>query len=405
MVRTGSDVQDPGTVPPLAPPPALAAAAAESAPTPAPGTGRRGGDVAAGAVGAVSARTTSRRRVIGVAIVVGIVAVVGGIAALGSALETAEPSSSITLPAAGAPQPETGSSGVGSDGQRPADLRAVAPAAPAVPVAPLSGDESGSGPGSAQTGKAVDPARPAGAEPRIVRTGSMSLEVRPGGVDAAVAAVSTAAKGLGGYLASLDSSGTPSTSDDDDQHANVTLRVPTGSFDELRGQVGRIGEVRASTVSSQDVTGVYVDLQSRLKALGSSRDTYVALLGKAGSIGEILAVQQQIDNVQVQIEQLEGRRQVLADSSDLATLTVRISEQGTSATRPDPDGDDDGLAGALRLSWDRFTGGVAVIVGLVGPAVLILLLAGAGFGGYRILRRVRHRRRTRAHAVPAAPTS
>ncbi|WP_131769840.1 DUF4349 domain-containing protein, partial [Candidatus Protofrankia californiensis] len=379
--------------------------ATELTPTPAPGTGRRRGDVAAGAAGAagaVSARSTSRRRVIGVAIVVGIVAVVGGIAALGSALETAEPSSSITFPAAGAPQPETGSSGVGSERQRPADLRA---AAPAVPVAPLAGNESGSGPGSALTGKAVDPARPAGAEPRIVRTGSMSLEVRPGGVDAAVAAVSTAAKGLGGYLASLDSSGIPSTSDDDDQHANVTLRVPTGSFDELRGQVGKIGEVRASTVSSQDVTGEYVDLQSRLKALGSSRDTYVALLGKAGSIGEILAVQQQIDNVQVQIEQLEGRRQVLADSSDLATLTVRISEQGTSATRPDPDGDDEGLAGALRLSWDRFTGGVAVIVGLVGPVVLILLLAGAGFGGYRILRRVRHRRRTRAHAAPAAPTS
>ncbi len=392
MVRTGSDVQDPGTVPPLAP------VAAESAPAPtptlAPGAGRHSGDVAAGAVGVISARGTSRRRLIAWVVVVGIVVVVGGIVALGSVSDTAGSSSSITLPAAGMPQPETGSSVVSSDGQPPADLRAVAPAAPAVPVAPLApvaGNESGSG--SAPTGRTVDPARPAGAEPRIVRTGSMSLEVRPGGVDAAVNAVSTAAKGLGGYLASLDSSGTPSTSDDDHQHANVTLRVPTGSFDDLRGQVGKIGEVRASTVSSQDVTGEYVDLQSRLKALGSSRDTYVALLGKAGSIGEILAVQQQIDNVQVQIEQLEGRRQVLADSSDLATLTVRISEQGTSATRPDPD-DDEGLTRALRLSWDRFTGGVAVIVGLIGPIVLIALLAGAGFGGYRVLRQLRRRIRT-----------
>ncbi len=229
----------------------------------------------------------------------------------------------------------------------------------------------------------------------------MSLQVRPGGVDAAVAAASTAAQGLGGYLASLDSSGTSATSDDDQQRATVSLRVPTRSFDDLRGQVGKTGEVRASTVSSQDVTGEYVDLEARLKALSNSRDTYLALLGKAGSIGEILSVQQRIDDVQGRIEQLEGQRQVLADASDLATLTVRISEQGTPTTRPDPN-DDEGLAGALRLSWDRFTGGVAVIVGLIGPIVLIALLAGAGFGGYRLLRRIRNR--TRTPTAPGAPT-
>ncbi|ONH35619.1 hypothetical protein BL254_09940 [Protofrankia sp. BMG5.30] len=354
-------------------------------------------------------RGTFRWRLIGVAVVVGVVAVAGGVVAIGSWSDTSGSSSSVPLPAIDMPASQPGSSAVGGDGQAPSDSRMVAPGEPAAPSAPLAGDaraaESGAGSGvaagSVPTARAADPARPAGAEPRIVRTGSMSLQVRPGGVDAAVAAVSTAAQGLGGYLASLDSSGTSATSDDDQQRATVSLRVPTRSFDDLRGQVGKTGEVRASTVSSQDVTGEYVDLEARLKALSSSRDTYLALLGKADSIGEILSVQQRIDDVQARIEQLEGQRQVLADASDLATLTVRISEQGTPTTRPDPD-DDEGLVGALRLSWDRFTGGVAVLVGLIGPIVLIALLAGAGFGGYRLLRRIRNR--TRTPTAPGAPT-
>ncbi len=363
-------------------------------------------------------RGISRRRVIGVAVVVGVVAVVGGVVAIGSWSDTSGSSSSFPLPAIDMPLSQPGSSAVGGDGQAAGDSRMVAPVAPVAPgepglqgasSAPVAGGaraaESGAGSGlaagSAPTARAADPARPAGAEPRIVRTGSMSLQVRPGGVDAAVTAVSTAAQGLGGYLASLDSAGTPGASDDGQQRATVTLRVPTRSFDDLRGQVGKAGEVRASTVSSQDVTGEYVDLQARLKALSGSRDTYLALLGKAGSIGEVLAVQQRIDDVQARIEQLEGQRQVLADASDLATLTIRISERGAVTTRPDPD-DDDGLTGALRLSWDRFTGGVAVIVGLIGPIVLVGLLAGAGFAGYRLLRRVRTR--TRTPTAPGTPT-
>ncbi|WP_239308454.1 DUF4349 domain-containing protein [Frankia sp. Cj3] len=254
-------------------------------------------------------------------------------------------------------------------------------------------------PGSQPDGTG-DQARPAGAEVRIVRTGSVALWVRPGGVDAAVTAIETAAKGLGGYLSALDSSGSASATDSGGERANVTLRVPSGSFEPLRDQVGKIGEVRASTVSTRDVTGQYVDLQSRLKALRSSQDSYLALLAKAGTIGEVLAVRQQIDNVQLRIEQLEGQRQVLADSSDLATLTVGISERGAAAGGA-PDGTGRGLGRAVRLSWDRFVGGLTQIVALIGPIILILLSAATVYMGYRLARRAS--RRTSRPASPAPP--
>ncbi|WP_322754328.1 DUF4349 domain-containing protein [Frankia sp. Cas3] len=253
----------------------------------------------------------------------------------------------------------------------------------------------------AQPGGRSDPARPAGAEPRIVRIGSVSLWVRLGGVDAAVSDIEAAAKGLGGYLSALESTGTAAVKDGDGPHANVTLRVPSGSFEQLRSQVGKIGDVRASTVSTRDVTGQYVDLESRRKALQNSRDTYLALLAKAGTIGEVLSVRQQIDSVQMQIEQLEGQRQVLADSSDLATLTVGVSEQG-AVTKPGPATDDGGLGRAARLSWDRFVGGLGEVVALIGPMILIVLAATTVYAGYRLARRVR--RRTGRPTAPMPPT-
>ncbi|WP_239332044.1 DUF4349 domain-containing protein [Frankia sp. CiP3] len=341
-----------------------------------------------------------RRRIFLCAFAIGLVVIVAAAFLLGGVHSDGGSAPAVLPVAPGiAPGAAASSSGAGANGG--ADMNGSAgantDAGSAAVGAPAPGRASLP---ESQPDGTGDQARPAGAEVRIVRTGSVSLWVRPGGVDTAVTAIETAAKGLGGYLSALDSSGSASATDSGGERANVTLRVPSGSFEPLRGQVGKIGEVRASTVSTLDVTGQYVDLQSRLKALRSSQDTYLALLAKAGTIGEVLAVRQQIDNVQLRIEQLEGQRQVLAGSSDLATLTVGISERGTAAGGA-PDGTDGGLGRAVRLSWDRFVGGLTQIVALIGPIILILLSAATVYTGYRLVRRVR--RRTSRPVSPAPP--
>jgi hypothetical protein len=243
-------------------------------------------------------------------------------------------------------------------------------------------------------------ARPAGAQPRIVRTGSAVIEVRPGQVDVAVRTLSAAATGLGGYTSASETSGTPSVNDDAKQSASLTLRVPVGKFDDLRGRLPDIGTVKSSTTSSQDVTGQYVDLEARKRALEASRNTYLGLLAKATSIGDTLSVQQQIDNIQVQIEQIEGQRQVLADSSDLATFTVQVVEEGESATVPEPQ--PSGLSGAFERSWDRFRSGLEEIIAALGPVLLAVLILGLLYGGFRVAVQILHVRRRRGQATPGA---
>ncbi|WP_018500208.1 DUF4349 domain-containing protein [Parafrankia discariae] len=291
--------------------------------------------------------------------------------------------------------PTDSSSSVSAPSPVPGAARADGIAAEAPSTVP--GGPAGTG---VTRGTGGEPARPAGAQPRIVRDGSASLSVPAGAVDKAVQDLSAAARGLAGYTESSEVGGTSSTTDDEGQYATVTLRVPSESFDELRSGLSGIGTVSASTMSSRDVTGEYVDLEARKRALEASRTAYTTLLAKATTVGETLSVQQAIDGVQIQIEQIEGQRMVLADASDLATLTVRIVEDGAD-TVPTPDDDDSGLAAAARTSWNRFVRGVEEIIALLGPLALVGLIAAVAYGAVRIARR---RGRTPRPAPAPAPT-
>jgi len=101
-------------------------------------------------------------------------------------------------------------------------------------------------------------------------------------------------------------------------------------------------------------------------------------------------VQQQVDGVQQQIESLEGQRRVLADSSDLATLDVRVAEKGAVVAVVSPR-QPSGLERAFSRAFHGFARGVYAIIAASGPALLLLIcllvLLAIGWVGYRTLRR------------------
>lgn len=231
---------------------------------------------------------------------------------------------------------------------------------------------------------ATAPAPPADGA-RIVKTGTVALEVAKRQVSPTLDRLTTLAAARGGYVAGSttnEGSSTPSGS--------VRLRVPAASFELTLKEVRGYGTVQSVSATGRDVTAAYVDLAARLRALQSTRTTYLTLLSRARTIGETLAVQQQVDGVQQQIESLEGQRKVLADSSDLATLDVRVAEKGTAVALAPPR-EQSGLERAFDRALHGFARGVYAIVAASGPALLLLLcllaLLGMSWVGYRTLRR------------------
>jgi hypothetical protein len=145
---------------------------------------------------------------------------------------------------------------------------------------------------------------------RLVKTGSMSLTVDKGQVGAAISSLVAMTRSLGGFVSNShtdDIDGSPS--------GEVTLRMPVNNFEQAVTRSQKIGHQTSLSTSAHDVTGKYVDLHARLIALQRTRQTYLTILSRATTIGEILSVQQRVDDTQSQIERLQGELKVLRNQS------------------------------------------------------------------------------------------
>jgi hypothetical protein len=233
------------------------------------------------------------------------------------------------------------------------------------------------------------PSLPAGAvgQPaRIEQTGSLDVTVPRGALSSTVTKLTTLASTYDGFVAnsqtqsSGSAGGTPS--------ATVTLQVPVADFSALLTQAKSLGTTSALTTKATDVTGQYVDLQERITALEASRQQYLTIMAKATSIGDVLAVQAQLDTLQSQIEQLQGQLGVLQSETDYSTLTVSVSEAGRHHHRP-PSPAVSGIAKAWHDSLHGFAVGVDGVIRLAGPALFALLcLAALVLGGRLTWRRL-----------------
>jgi len=158
------------------------------------------------------------------------------------------------------------------------------------------------------------------------------------------------------------------------------------NFDAALKGAQALGKTSSLTTKATDVTAQYVDLQSRLSALEQSRQQYLTILSKATTVGDVLAVQAQLDSIQSQIEQLQGQLQVLTSETAYSTLAVTVTE-GAPPPRPVPL-PESGLVRAWHDSTDGFLTGVEGAIRIAGPLLFaLLLLAAAVLGGRALWRR------------------
>lgn len=169
-----------------------------------------------------------------------------------------------------------------------------------------------------------EPAAARGGE-RIIKDGTMTIEVAEGRFQGAYRRVIDTARDLGGYL--TDSTSTADA--DGGTSGSVTVRVPVDRYEELLTGVGQVGTLRSQDITSRDVTAEFTDVESRLRHLRAQEAFYLELLEDAETVQDAIAVKQQLDGIQSQVEQAQGRLNVLEDRTSFSTLTVEIIEPGT----------------------------------------------------------------------------
>lgn len=177
-----------------------------------------------------------------------------------------------------------------------------------------------------QLSQALPPV-PAVLDRLLIRTITLTLGVED--VQASFHAVGRIAAEAGGMVtkASFNQEG-------ERQMATITIRVPPDeatvnrTLAQLRALVGERGRILDESVSSNDVTEEYSDLEAQLRALRATEARLLALLEKAQRLEEILPLERELTNLRTQIDRLEGRRRLLERQTALATITVVLRELG-----------------------------------------------------------------------------
>ncbi|MBA2534161.1 MAG: DUF4349 domain-containing protein [Rubrobacter sp.] len=86
-------------------------------------------------------------------------------------------------------------------------------------------------------------------------------------------------------------------------YADLVISVPSEEFENALDELRGLGEqVTTDTVSGQDVTEEYVDLQSRERNLLAAEQTLLDLYGRATDVQDALSIQRELTVVRGQIE-------------------------------------------------------------------------------------------------------
>ncbi|NLM01460.1 MAG: DUF4349 domain-containing protein [Treponema sp.] len=115
-----------------------------------------------------------------------------------------------------------------------------------------------------------------------------------------------------------------SNSNSNDRNVNLTLRIPAKYFDNAINDLTMIGKVVEKNINTQDVTENFFDLTTRLDTRKILHERLLGYLKNSTKVDEMIKVEKQINDVQTEIESMQGQLNRLSNQIDFCTLTVNI---------------------------------------------------------------------------------
>ncbi|NUM49101.1 MAG: DUF4349 domain-containing protein [Anaerolineales bacterium] len=167
-----------------------------------------------------------------------------------------------------------------------------------------------------------EPTNPAG-ERIVIKNASLSIAVENPAVN--LDAVTALADEFGGFVVSSNLYNTTLANGAEVPQANITIRVPAERLDEALTRIkSGAGEILSESISGQDVTREYTDLQSRLTNLQEAETQLQAIMDDANRTEDVINVFNQLTYYREQIEIVKGQIQYYETSAAFSAISVDI---------------------------------------------------------------------------------
>lgn len=153
---------------------------------------------------------------------------------------------------------------------------------------------------------------------KLIKRVDLTIETQS--FDEYLTMLDNAVAGCGGYTQSSDVYGTAS------RMAQYTVRIPVEALEQFLADISQKGVIAAKSTSQVDVTLSYVDKEAHITALRAEESSLLRLLEEAGSLDDIVSLQNRLSDVRYEIESYESQLRTLDNQIDYATVSFSIEE-------------------------------------------------------------------------------
>jgi len=248
--------------------------------------------------------------------------------------------------------------------------------APAAAAGVAGQNAAGGQPGSTGTTARLAPAGD------IIYTAQ--LTIRAPSVSSATSRAAQIAAGAGGYVSDETTSANPDHPAE--STASVQLKIPVGSYPATLSQLSAgLGTQLALQQQAQDVTQQVADVNSQVTSDQAAIAALRALLSHAGSVSDLLSVQNQINAEETSLESMLAQQRALSHETSYATVTLTILGPKAKPVVHRPKAPPS-LAGGLGAGWHALRVTVSwtlAVLGAVAPFAVIAALAALVISGGR----------------------
>lgn len=227
---------------------------------------------------------------------------------------------------------------------------------------------------------------------------NVDLEVETQAFDELMANLTDEVVQLGGYV---ESCSTSRYSAYDGWNGSIEARVPCEHLDDFLAEVSENSNVICRNERVEDVTLRYVDLDTHKKTLITEQERLLALLEKAETVEEVIAIESRLSEVRYQIESMEEQLRTI--DNQVSYSTVYISIQEVALLTPSADKSvwqeiAEGFGNNVYRIWDGIASGIVEFLIALPYFVMWGVFLIAAVFLLRLLRKVRRKKKEKRNA-------
>lgn len=139
---------------------------------------------------------------------------------------------------------------------------------------------------------------------KIVKTAILSMKTK--NYDICMTGIKQKIEQYGGYIEQSQEYNYDNASN---RNANMDVKIPADKLEKFIEELESIGTITSKTIASDDITDSYIDIESRIKALETEEETLLKILENAGSLTDVIELQQRLSTIRTDLESIKTQKQ------------------------------------------------------------------------------------------------